>query len=503
MIVGVDVGTTVTKAALIGRDGRAVRSAAAPSQLVRRGVEVEQDLEDVLSTVAAVVREVCAGVDAPVDAIALTGQGDGLWLRDADGYAVRPPISWQDGRASSLVEEWRAEGAPDGVMAQVFARTGSGLFPGSHAGLLAYLDAHEPESLRRAAVAGYCIDAVLQRLTGTISVDASDASLPFLDVRSRTYVDEALELCGIAGWRHLLAEPAPPHAVFALDDRGAALLGLPVGTPVTAGPYDLQACGFGSGSVAEHDATMVVGTTLACQVLTTDATVRAGDEPAGMWLCTPDPATYLHVMPSMVGTAGVDWALRTLGLEITALDTLLADSAPGAGGVRAFPYFSAAGERAPFVDPRARGRLDGMTLSTTPADLVRAVCESVAYAARHCFDRLGLSGEVAACGGGTRSKAWLQIFADVLGTDIHVPREPLVGARGAALVAWESLGVDIDVAAWRADRDVIAPSPASARYEVGYRRYLGDLATARASWSPAPGAPASEEPASGAQGATA
>ncbi|MFD1827247.1 FGGY family carbohydrate kinase [Mumia zhuanghuii] len=482
MIVGVDVGTTVTKAALIGPDGRAVRSAAAPSQLVRRGVEVEQDLEDVLRTVAAVVREVCTGLDVAVEAIALTGQGDGLWLRDADGHAVRPPISWQDGRASSMVEQWRADGDPNGVMAQVFALTGSGLFPGSHAALLAYLDTHEPESLRRAAVAGYCIDAVLQRLTGTISVDASDASLPFLDVRSRTYVDDALALCGVGQWRHLLAEPAAPQTVFALDGHGAALLGLPVGTPVTAGPYDLQACGFGSGTVAEHDATMVVGTTLACQVLTTDAKVRPGDDPAGMWLCTPDPATYLHVMPSMVGTAGVDWALRTLGLEVTALDGLLDGSSPGAGGVRALPYLSGAGERAPFVDPRARGRLDGMTLSTTPADLVRAVCESVAYAARHCFDRLGLSGEVAACGGGTRSQAWLQIFADVLGTDVHVPREPLVGARGAALVAWEALGVEVDIEAWRADRDVVRPSAAAEQYDAGYRRYLDDLTAARGSW---------------------
>ncbi|WP_262849313.1 FGGY-family carbohydrate kinase [Mumia quercus] len=482
MIVGVDVGTTVTKAALIGTDGRSVRSAAAPSRLVRRGTEVEQDLEDVLSTVASVVREVCAGLDGPVDAVALTGQGDGLWLRDAEGRAVRPPISWQDGRASALVEQWRAEGDPDGVMARVFALTGSGLFPGSHAALLAHLAAHEPDSLHRATVAGYCIDAVLQRLTGVVSVDASDASLPFLDVRRRAYVDEALELCGVAPWRHLLAEPAPPGTVFALDAAGAEMLGLPVGTPVTAGPYDLQACGFGSGTVDEGDATMVVGTTLACQVLTTDATVRPGDEPAGMWLCTPDPATYLHVMPSMVGTAGVDWALRTLGLEVGALDGLLADSTPGAGGVRALPYYSGAGERAPFVDPRARGRLDGMTLATTPADLVRAVCESVAYAARHCFDRLGLSGEVAACGGGTRSQGWLQIFADVLGTDVHVPREPLVGARGAALVAWNSLGVAVDVEAWRADRDVVRPSAAAPGYETGYRRYLDDLALARTSW---------------------
>ncbi|WP_313409976.1 FGGY family carbohydrate kinase, partial [Aeromicrobium sp.] len=239
MILGVDIGTSVTKAALIGRDGRSVRSASRPSELLRGpGGVVEQDLDAVLASVVSVALEVTRDLDEPLDAIALTGQGDGLWLRDESGNATRRAISWMDGRAADRVERWRTEG----VLDRVHALTGSGVFPGSHAALLAHLDEHEPEVLEGSAVAGYCIDAVLQRLTGEISVDASDASLPFLDVRTRTYVDDAIAACGVERWRHLLPEPAAPRRVFSLSRGGALLLDLPEGLPVTAGPYDVMAC---------------------------------------------------------------------------------------------------------------------------------------------------------------------------------------------------------------------------------------------------------------------
>lgn len=483
MILGVDIGTSVTKAALIGRDGATAMSASRPSQVnYLDGGRVEQDFEIVLNSVAAVVRDVMATTDERVEALAITGQGDGLWLRDESGQAVRAPISWLDARAADVVRQWSV-GGEDSVIERVFRLTGSGVFPGSHAALLAYLADHEPASLERAVVAGYCVDAVLQRLTGVVTVDASDASLPFLDVTSRTYVEEALDVCGVSAWRHLLAPPSPPHTVHRLDADGAALLGLPQGMPVTAGPYDLQACGFGSGTTRTGEGTVVVGTTLSCQVLTDDASVVPGSEPAGMWLCTPDPSRYLHVMPSMVGTASLDWVLKLVVARPEGLDRLLGESAAGASGVRALSFLSGSGERAPFVDPRARGQFTGLELGTTGADLVRSMCEAIAYAARHCFDSLGLDSELAGCGGGLKSAGWAQIFADVMDRPLHLATDDMVGARGAAYVAWESLGSPIDIESWRGQRRVVEPdAEARVTYQRGYRDYVESLAVARENW---------------------
>ena len=483
MIVGVDVGTSITKASAIFHDGRVGATASMPSQLIQlSGGRVEQDLANVLASVAFVVREIVAQTDESVEAVALTGQGDGLWLRDSRGDAVRPMISWMDARAADIIEGWN-DGGTSSISQQIFQLTGSGIFPGCHAALLAWLARNEPESLARAAVAGYCVDAVIQNLTGVITVDASDASLPFMDVTTRRYVPEALELCGISEWAHLLAAPTPTGTLFELDDRGAQLLGLPVGTPITGGPYDLQACGFGSGTTRVGEGTLVVGTTLSCQVLTDDRTILPNADPAGMWLCTPDPLQYLRVMPSMVGTASIDWLMRLFDLTPDALNATLLESPPGANGVGALSFLSPAGERAPFVDPLARGQFTGLQLRSSRADIIRALCEGLAFAARHCFDVMGLNGEVAACGGGLQSEEWAHIFADVLNRPLYLPNDSAVGSRGAALIAWQALGTPVDEELWRSQRRRIEPHLGrAALYEQSYGAYRRHLESARALW---------------------
>lgn len=480
-IIGVDIGTSLTKAVVFDHAGMSVAQASAPSQVrYLPGGAVEQDFEQVLGTVASVVREVTAQLDGPVDALALTGQGDGVWLRDADGFCVRPAISWLDGRANALLTEWQRTG----VTREVFRRTGSGMFPGCAGPILAYLDEHEPAALDRAAVAGYCVDAVLQRLTGEITVDVSNASLPFLNPRTRHYDEGAIAACGLTHRRSLLAEPAKSHAVFRLNRAGAELLGLPEGLPVTGGPFDLPACAIGAGVRTPGDGILTAGTTLACQVLTDSPEFDPDGEPAGMLLCTPDEDRYLKGMPAMVGTAGIDWACRILGIEVENLDGLLAASAPGANGVRALPFLSSSGERAPFVDAAARAQFTGLCLENTRADLVRALCESIAYAARHCFEAAGLTGTLYANGGGVRSAEWTQIFADVLGRPIVIPTEPGIGARGAVLTAAAALSEPIDVDAWTANARTVQVRPQIAEvYERGYAEYLDSLASARQRWS--------------------
>lgn len=76
--------------------------------------------------------------------------------------------------------------------------------------------------------------------------------------------------------------------MFRLDARGAELLGLPAGLPVTAGPFDLPASAIGAGVRRPGDGILTAGTTLACQVLTDSPVFDPEGEPAGMFLCTPE-----------------------------------------------------------------------------------------------------------------------------------------------------------------------------------------------------------------------
>ncbi|WP_328976454.1 FGGY-family carbohydrate kinase [Streptomyces canus] len=470
MYVGIDVGTSVVKAAAFDSGGRQLAVESRPVELSLHGGFVEQDMAEVYDAVVDVLGKLTERVPEPVELAGLTGQGDGVWLVDEEGRPVRSALSWMDGRAHELLDQWLA----DGTFETVFRRTGGAMFPGSPGPLLAWLDRYDPKSLDAAAAAVYCKDMVFQRLTGAprATTDVSDASMPFLDPRTRTYDNRVVELLGLTRRRRLLAPIGDPIATG--EARGE---GLPSGTRLSNGPYDLPACALGAGVTVPGDGLLIVGTCLAALVATTELDLTG--EPAGLYISTDRPGHRLRAMPAMVGTAALDWVLSTTGVTHAEVDDLLAATPPGAHGVRVLPYFAPSGERAPFVEPRLRAELSGVSLETTRADLIRATCEGIGYAARHCLEAAGLTGSLAVCGGGTRSSAWMQLLADVLGRPLRVV-EGEVGARGAVLAAAERYGVSLDAGVWTAPTAIVEPDPGrSAYYAKGFQEHVARLDVAR------------------------
>ena len=477
MILGIDLGTSMVKAARFTEDGACLAVASRRSSPTPLGDgRIEQDFEEIVTAVSEVVREVCDGLEPP-QAIGITGQSDGLWLLDRDGFAARRAISWLDDRGNPYLNDW----IEDGTFEAVFRRNGNAIFPGSHAPFLAALKDSEPDTLNAAHTASYLKDGILQRLTGARVTDASDASLPFLDIRTRDYDPEILRLLDLEDQRHLLAPLKKPTETFPLNEAGAELTGLPTGIPVHTGPFDLVACAIGAGVREVGDGLIILGTTLACEVLVDE--IDTTGEPVGMTLCTPTPGQWLRALPAMVGTATLDWVLDLVGATHDELDAFLAQSRPGANGVHALPYFAATGERAPFVDVRARGQLSGLSTATTKADLVRGVCEAIAFASRHCITAAGSDGRILVCGGGSNSETWIQMLADVLQRPLHLSPKPEVGARGAALAAMDAAGIAHDKDAWAQSPGIVKPRPeTAATYQAGYDRYLDTVASARALW---------------------
>lgn len=473
--IGVDVGTTMTKAVAFDGDGAILAEESRPTQVHRLpGNRYEQDTEQVVQSVQEVLAALTGALDGAVEAVGVTGQGDGLWLVDDEGRGVRPAISWLDGRAAPVVEEWERSGR----LEEIYRRTGSLVFSGASGPILAWLAQHEPEHLRRAATAAYCKDVVVQRLTGARMTDPSDASVPWKVPHSGDYDRGLLETCGLAGLEHLLA---PVHDVprSTLTTAAAEVTGLPVGTPVVAAPYDLVASALGAGVVTPGDGLLIVGTTLACQVVV-DSVDTTG-APGGLTLSTWSADRWIRAMPAMVGTAALDWALALTGQDVTTLGDHLLASPRGANGVRVLPFLAESGERAPFKDPRACGRIDGIRLGTSTSDVLRAFCEAIAFSARHCFEAAGLTGDVVACGGGSTSGPWRQIFADVLGRPLRTTPGHQVGARGAASAARRAVGLT-DLPGLMGEE--IQPDPeASAEYDELYHRYVRDVARARENWS--------------------
>ncbi|MFF2376668.1 FGGY family carbohydrate kinase [Streptomyces xiamenensis] len=437
--VCVDAGTTVIKAVVFDAAGRELT-------VSRRETRVhhpypgaaEQDMDEVWSAVAAAVREAVTEVARPVELLALTAQGDGAWLVDHGHRPVRPAVLWNDARAAAVVRRWRTEG----VLERAYRDNASLSNAGLPNAILRVLAEREPESLRAAHAVLTCGSWLFLRLTGVLGLHPSEASAPWLDIRTRDYSDKLIEWYGLSAHRALLPPLLSGEELVAELTAGAAgKLGLPSGTPVVLAPYDVVATALGTGTTAAGQATCVLGTTLCTEVLIRRAAPEEG-EPAGLTLDFGVPDLLMRAFPTLAGTGVLDWTVELLGLrDHRELSELAARVPPGAEGLRVLPYLSPAGERAPFLDPAASGLLTGALFSHGRAHLARAVLEGLAHVIRDCLDAAPTRPtELALCGGGAASELWCRLIADITGLPAVSSRDSQVGAKGALLSALTALG---------------------------------------------------------------
>jgi xylulokinase len=155
--------------------------------------------------------------------------------------------------------------------------------------------------------------------------------------------------------------------------------------------------------------------------------------------------SVLAVHPT--GNAVMDWARDLVGAEIETLEADLNDRmAPSP--LQAVPYLS--GSMVYWEEGRkATGALVGLTLATTPTDVVQAFMEGIAYDHVNTLSLMRQEGvpvsRLRATGGGTRSAWWTQLKADLTDLPIEVVDQPEPGTLGAAILAGLAIGVFDDL----------------------------------------------------------
>ena len=476
--LGVDVGTTAIKAAAYDPRGRIAALAERATEVVRPAPGfAEQDMDAVWLGVAACLRELtekCAG--RRFHSLGLCGQGDGFWPLDAEGRPTHNAMLWNDTRAAADVEALIASGAADAV--------GHGchtsLWAGTAAPLWRWLRANAPQAAARTAHVVTCIDWVGLRLTGALATDRSNGSIPFTDFSTGDYgtAVAALDCADLAP--RLVRPRRATELLGGLTAQAAAQTGLPEGLPVSVGTLDLAAMIVGMGLDRAGQAMMIMGTTAVVNILTARVTPQA--LPVGASVLHPTSDTIIRVLAPTTGAAAFDWFASLVsptgsGADrgaIAELGALVASGRPGANGVTFLPYLN--GERAPFVTADLRATFHGMSSSTTRADLARAVMEGTALSLRHCCEEEGglTAAPVQLTGGGSRSEAWCQIIADVVGQPVVTNAAFDQGLWGAACfgAAATGAGDPISLAAREETSRLYEPDPARAReYDAVWRRY--------------------------------
>jgi xylulokinase len=486
-LLGIDVGTTGSKAILIGADGTVKASATTEYPMFTpQPLWAEQDPTEWWAATVTSIQQVLAksgAKPAQVAGVGLTGQMHGLVLLDAQGEVLRPCIMWNDQRtAAQCAAITQKVGA-----AKVLQLTGNPVLPGFTAPKIVWVREHEPEVYRRVAKVLLPKDYARYRLTQGFFSEVSDASgTSMFDVGKRQWSAEMLKALDVP--REWLPEVTEsPVASAKVSARAAGETGLLEGTPVVGGGGDQAAQAVGTGIIVEGVVSATIGTSGV--VFAASDTYRVEPEGRLHAFCHAVPGMW-HLMGVMLSAGGsFRWYRDALGeLEraqakesgrdpYDLLTEAAAEVPPGCEGLLFLPYLT--GERTPYPDPNARGVFFGLTLRHGKPHLTRAVLEGVTYGLLDSLElmrALGLSIEqVRASGGGARSPLWGQILADVFNTEIVTVNVTEGAAYGAALLAgvgaevYDSVTGACDTAIRLTGRT--SPGPAARVYADYYPRY--------------------------------
>ncbi|MFD2764243.1 gluconokinase [Micromonospora eburnea] len=466
VVVGVDIGTTSSKAIAFDTDGRqlATHSIGYPIDEPHPGY-VEQDPRLIFDAVVAAVRAVVDELAVPVAGLSFSSALHSLIGLDADGSPLTPSVIWADSRASAQAERLRA--LPSGLA--LHRRTGTPVHPMAPLPKLVWFAEQQPRLHERVTHWAGIRDYVLLRLTGALVTDHSVASATgLMNIHRLAWDAEALGIAGITA-EHLPRLVPTTHVLPGLTADAARATGLPADTPIVVGAGDGPLANLGLGAVHPGEVACSIGTSGAMRVVVE----RPGVDPLGGVFCYALTENR-WVVGGAINNGGIvlEWAGEALAPELgehaeEQLLDLAAHAPVGSGGLIMLPYLLS--ERAPHWSAVPRGAYVGLSRGHRREHLVRAALEGVCQQLALVLASVRAAGnevrEIRASGGFARGRVWRQILADVLGMPVRFPAGHQGSSFGAALLGMQALGLieSIDVAADLVKIDeTVRPDPASA-----------------------------------------
>jgi xylulokinase len=476
LVLGLDVSTTATKAVIVDRTGTVRASAAVeyPYQVPHPRWS-EQDPNAWWTAAVGAIRTALGGLGGDeVEAVGLTGQMHGLVALDAEDRILRPAILWNDQRTEAECDEIR-----DAIgRERLISITGNDALPGFTAPKLLWVRRHEPDVWSRMAHVLLPKDLVRLRLTGDHAVDRADGAGTLLfELVKRDWSSEVVAALDIdPSWLPSTFEG--PDVTGSVTVEAAGSTGLRAGTPVVAGGGDQSAAAVGVGAVEPGVVSLSLGTSGVVFTTTDGPRIEPQGRLHAFCHCVPE---RWHVMGVMLSAAGsLRWFRDAFAPDMGYADLIEeATGVPaGSDGLLFLPYLT--GERTPHPDPAARGAFVGLTVDHRRPHLTRAVLEGVAFGLRDSLELTKSVGAqvaapIRATGGGSRSRLWRQIIADVLEAPVATTSTSEGAAQGAAMLAAVGLGWFSSVE--EACRDLVRigdgvePSPSAHPYIDTYARY--------------------------------
>jgi len=443
MFLGIDLGTSGAKLLVTDDRQSVVAEAHAPVASLKLPTPLsEQDPQDWITAIEQALAQIAKahpGLLAQVRGIGLSGHMHGAVLLDEGDRVLRPCIMWNDGRAAQECADLTARADFEGI-------GGNLVMAGFTAPKLLWVQRHEPDIFYKISRVLLPKDYVRLWLTGEHVAEMSDAAgTLWLDVAGRAWSPDLLAATG-------LTEAQMPTLVEGTGVSGTlrpalcAAWGFAPGTIVAGGAGDNAAAACGMG-IVEDGAFVSLGTSGV--VFAPTKTFRPNTKQGVHSFCHAVPGTWHQMGVILAAASCLDWLARIMGRDVASMLALLPERIEGPSPVRFLPYLT--GVRTPHNDPTARASFHGLTAQTDPADMVQAVLEGVGFALKDCVDALAAAGttieQAYAVGGGSRSRVWLQIIADICNVTLLIPERGEYGAAfGAARLAQAAVAGGYDPA---------------------------------------------------------
>lgn len=450
-LMGIDNGGTFSKAAIFDEHGCQISVASVPTVTITpKPGYTERDMEELWQVNVQAVRQAIetSGIDPrDIAGVSFSGHGKGLYLIGKDGKPAYNGIVSTDARAWSYVKKWNE----DGTAKKVYEKTYQDILACQPVSLLAWLKEHRPEVLENTKYVFAVKDYVRFCMTGEAYGEMSDFSGGNLvNMVTGEYDRELMELFGIGEVYDML--PPLRHAAdicgYVTKEASEQTL-LPEGTPVSAGMFDVNACGIASGLSDEEKMCMIAGTWSINEFIAKQPVLN-GTVALNSMFCIP--GYYLVEESSPTSAGNMEWFIRNLmsyekkeaketGKSVYDLtNEWVASIEPEENNIIFLPFLNGSNE-----DALAKGTFVGLTAYHNKKHMLRAVYEGIVFSHLTHVKKLlcnrTVPESIRLSGGAANSDVWVQIFADALQIPIDVIEDKELGAQGAAIAAGIAAGV--------------------------------------------------------------
>lgn len=444
-IIGVDIGTTNTKAIAFTVEGEVLTQANITYMpLATAAEEHELDADTLFNAVVQTIRQVTAQTaNAALLGIAFSSAMHSLIAVDNACKPLSNVITWADLRSSHQAAQLKDTDAGK----RIYQRTGTPIHPMSPLCKLLWMKEERPDVFAATHKFIGIKELVFYRFFGQYLIDHSIASATGLfDIYDFTWNKDALLITGLTPDR-LSTPVSTTHIVTGISQEYAALLGIDQHTPFIPGASDGCLANVGSGAMQPGDLSLTIGTSGAVRMMARQPQHDMKERIFNyiltkQWYVSGGPINNGGVLLKWYAEHFLDRSFQNTE-DFEWFVQQAAQVPAGAEGLVFLPYVQ--GERAPVWDAAAKGVFFGIHARHTQAHFMRAIVEGINFAlyqvTQSVEETIGPVANIYASGGFTRSSQWLQWMADLFGKKIIVSSAADASATGAAILGLKALGV--------------------------------------------------------------